>query len=372
MIRSKAERARLAARREPYWARIEKGRYVGYRKLAEGEGTWIARLCDDGNKQRYRALGHQPDYDAAVRAARLWFEQAWHCVDTRRLTVTEACQHYVEHLQAHKGSRSAKDAEGRFRRLVYESGFGNLELDKLRSKDTARWLHAQIAADDDEEDRRRARDSANRNLTSLKAALNLALKSRMVATDAGWKSVIPYRGVGKRRERFLSLEERRRLLDACPDDLRLLVKALLLTGARPGEIATATVGDFDRALGTLALEGKTGRRIVSLSTEAIRFFREASLGKIGQAPLLSRADGLPWTKEGWKKPFRGAVSKAGLSTDVVVYTVRHTAISEMIAAGMDSFVVARLAGTSTAMIDKHYGHLRHDRTRARLDAVTLV
>jgi hypothetical protein len=27
---------------------------------------------------------------------------------------------------------------------------------------------------------------------------------------------------------------------------------------------------------------------------------------------------------------------------------------------------------STAMIDKHYGHLRHDQTRARLDAVSMV
>ena len=55
-----------------------------------------------------------------------------------------------------------------------------------------------------------------------------------------------------------------------------------------------------------------------------------------------------------------------------MYTLRHVAISEMIAAGMDSFLVAKLAGTSTAMIDKHYGHLRHDQTRARLDAVAMV
>ena len=31
----------------------------------------------------------------------------------------------------------------------------------------------------------------------------------------------------------------------------------------------------------------------------------------------------------------------------------------MIAGGVDSFLVAKLAATSTAMIDKHYGHLRH-------------
>lgn len=44
----------------------------------------------------------------------------------------------------------------------------------------------------------------------------------------------------------------------------------------------------------------------------------------------------------------------------------------MISGGMDSFVVARLAGSFSAMIDKHYGHLKHDTTRARLDAVQML
>jgi|GEM_PF-6439986 len=31
-----------------------------------------------------------------------------------------------------------------------------------------------------------------------------------------------------------------------------------------------------------------------------------------------------------------------------------------------------MAVTSTEMIDQHYGHLRHDRMRAKLDAIDLV
>ncbi|MDK2576081.1 hypothetical protein QO025_24450, partial [Burkholderia pseudomallei] len=61
-----------------------------------------------------------------------------------------------------------------------------------------------------------------------------------------------------------------------------------------------------------------------------------------------------------------------LTTTVVMYSLRHTAISEMIASGIDSFEVARMAGTSTEMIDKHYGHLQHDRMRAKLDAIAIV
>ncbi|MEA3117230.1 MAG: hypothetical protein QOI13_500 [Paraburkholderia sp.] len=79
-----------------------------------------------------------------------------------------------------------------------------------------------------------------------------------------------------------------------------------------------------------------------------------------------------WNKDSWKKPFKAAAAAANLPSSVVMYSLRHTAISEMIANGIDSFEVARMAGTSTEMIDKHYGHLRHDKMRARLDAIAML
>lgn len=63
------------------------------------------------------------------------------------------------------------------------------------------WLANQISTieenAEDEDDLRRAKDSANRNLASLKAALNLALHDRLVATDAGWKTVSKFKDVGR-------------------------------------------------------------------------------------------------------------------------------------------------------------------------------
>jgi hypothetical protein len=45
-----------------------------------------------------------------------------------------------------------------------------------------------------------------------------------------------------------------------------------------------------------------------------------------------------------------------------MYCLRHTAISEMIADGVDSFVVAKLTGTSTAMTNTMviYAMTRHE------------
>lgn len=376
-INSKSAREKLKPRREPYWSRIQAGLYVGYRKPEEGDGTWIARRrADDGSKQQYHALGTFADYDQAVKATMLWANAIDAGVSAKGMNVKQACEHYVKHLTLHKGKSSASDAEGRFRRLVDSAPIGRIDLAKLRTSDVTSWLSKQVALDEDdaedEEDLRRAKDSANRNLASLKAALNLAMKDRLVATDAGWKTVAKFRDVGRRRNAFLPLHQRIALVGACPDDLRQLVKAMLLTAARPGELANANAQHFDREQGTLALEGKTGYRVVTLSTAALAFFDECAKNKIGNAPLLATDFSQRWNKDLWKKPFREAAKVAKLPTTAVLYSLRHTAISEMIADGMDSFIVAKLAGTSTAMIDEHYGHLRHDKTRARLDAVNLL
>lgn len=374
-ILSKKNRKDLAPRREPYWSRIAAGCHLGYRKLSEGDGTWIARWRDDEGKQHYRALGHFDDYDEAQKDASAWFRQNTQGARPEVTTVEAVCKAYVGNRRTEKGESSAKDAEGRFRRFVYGKVFGRIPIDRLQTKDVRKWRDDRVPSSSEEHDDdaiRRAKDSANRDLATLKAALNFALHERWVATDSGWKTVKAFEDVGERRNHFLSEDERKALLDKCADDLRQFVTALLLTGARPGEIAALNAADFDKKLGTLALNGKTGRRTVSLSSAATAFFKEQSKSKIGSAPMLTRADGARWDKDSWKKPFKDAAKAAGLPADVVLYSLRHTAISEMIAAGIDTFIVAKLAGTSTDMIDKHYGHLHHDKTRARLDSVKMI
>jgi integrase len=373
-IVSKTDRLKLKPRREPYWARLNTGCYLGYRKLKNGEGTWVARWRDEEGKQRYRALNYYESYDAAAKEADKWFNNNKSGIVPDKLRVSEICEQYVEHLRIHKSLNSAKDADGRFNRLVYNREFGNIELDKLRSIDVTKWLNLQIADIDPEdvEELRKAKVGGNRNLTSLKAALNFAYRNRLVGSDAGWKPVLRFSNVNRRREYFLTLAERRRLLNACPEDLRRFVTALLLTGARPGEISEVKLADFDKSQGTLVLQGKTGRRIVSLSTSAVKFFIECCKGKIGNTLIFTRSDGMQWKKDFWKKLFKKAVQQAGLPDDIVLYSLRHCAISEMISGGVDSFLVAKLTGTSTAMIDQHYGHLRHDKTREKLDAAQLL
>ena len=73
-----------------------------------------------------------------------------------------------------------------------------------------------------------------------------------------------------------------------------------------------------------------------------------------------------WRRDDWKP----ALEAAGIPYRKP-YALRHTFISECIAAGIATFEIARMAGTSVLQIEKTYGHLLPDaieRGRGALDA----
>jgi integrase len=73
-----------------------------------------------------------------------------------------------------------------------------------------------------------------------------------------------------------------------------------------------------------------------------------------------------WRRDDWTP----AVRAAGLEHRTP-YAMRHTFAAFAIAAGIHSFELARMMGTSVLQIDKTYGHLLHDaaaRATAAFDA----
>lgn len=374
-IEKAGDRSKLEPRREPYWDRIEAGCYLGYRKLEDGAGTWIARWRNEEGGQKYHAIGSTPSvgYDAAVKAARQWFAQ---CKggSTEVITVEEACRRYVIDRRTEKGEGTAKDAEGRFNRLVYGTKFGKIKLPSLRTAHIADWRNAQVAQDDDAEDdpdaKRRAKDSANRNLATLKAALNLAYRMGLASSTEQWDRVQSYQEVAKRRDVSLSMLDRKKLITAASPDLKVFLNAMLLTACRPGELAGCMVGDLDPA-GLLTVAGKTGRRTIPISPKALALLKSSAGDRDLDEPLLTRS-GVAWTRFEWRDAFQEARRAAGLPEKVVMYSLRHVAISEMLVAGIDPMTVSKIAGTSIAMISSNYGHLIKERVVEQLARVKAI
>jgi hypothetical protein len=372
----------LEPRREPYWAtQLRAGRFVGFRKIDAQRGSWIARARDeDTGKQRYQALGELTDafdYDAAVKAARVWFDSLdAGVVHKGEFTVANACREYVEDRRREKGDKTAADAEWRFKHSVYETPFGQTDLTKLRTPAVKQWRASLLMT----------KAGANRMMTSLRAALNLAIEHNRAAASAAqaWRAVKQYPKADGRREIFLDLAQRRALLAAADASVRELIEAALLTGARPGELVSAPRSAYDDArTKALKLTGKTGPRDVPLTGAALTLFERLAKSKLPNALLLTRLDGQPWTRMEWSRQIRAAAEAAVVKDDkgneatlpagVCLYSCRHTYISQAILDGLTTLEVARLTGTSLLMIQRNYGHLVHqDAMRERLSKVQML
>ena len=386
-------RKRLAPRREPYWGPpLTKGGFLGVRKLDDGTCTWIARWRDDEGKQRYRSIGQITDaldHAKAKREAEEWFDSADHGMpEVPTDTVKDACKAYVDDLEADDRAGAAHDAETRFKKYVYGHPIGRTPLQKLRTNKVKDWRNSIGGS----------KANQNRNWTSLRAALNLAVARGRVSPTVAlqWKAIKQHKDADGRRAVCLNLKERRALLVECSGDrlreqlaaapgkhrhvlveqcdgaFRDLVEAAALTGARPGELASATRSQFDKRSGTLMLRGKIGRRTIPVSPAAKTLFTRVSKGKLPTAPLLAKADGTRWFKEEWHPLVRAAAAAAKLPAGTVLYTLRHSWITEALRGGMATLDVSRLAGTSLKMIEKHYGHLVVDSARERLAKVTML
>src|SRR5690606_31940078 len=75
------------------------------------------------------------------------------------------------------------------------------------------------------DEKRARRATANRILSVLKAILNRAFREGMIADNSEWRKVLPFEKADEARIRFLSDAEGVRLVNACPADLRALVRA---------------------------------------------------------------------------------------------------------------------------------------------------
>ena len=382
-------RTRLKPRAEPYWTRVNAGCQIGFRKMTStSSGTWIAKFRDaDEHRREKRSLGdfgHLPPsqrYDAAKAAADEWFKHLRKGGKGGTVTVRAACETYVDHLRGLGRGKTAADVKRRFAQYVNDTSLGQIDLQRLKPRDVESWrnsLAATLATPQDKSkapSQPRSASTLNRDMTPVRAALNLALEDGHVTTDASWKTKLrPLKHADRRRDVYLDLNQRRALIAKAPADLAVFLGALSLVPLRPGAMAALVAGNFDKRLSTLTVGiDKHGQdRKITLPPATAGFFAEQCKDKLPTAPLLARADGSAWNKDAWKYPFKDAVIAAELPITATAYALRHSTITDLIALHrLDTLTVAQLSGTSLLMIEKYYGHLLREHAAKALASLTL-
>lgn len=369
-------RSRLKPRREPYWAKLSGGRHLGFRRMTATGGTWVARYWDPSQYKKYnKALGAlagtppHAQYDVARRLAEEWFADLDNggttTAPTTVLTVSGACAAYVAEKRASGDESGARDAEGRFNRLITNSTLGQIELRKLTQADMRAFRETLINTPVclQGKQRRRAPDTINRDMTALRAALNKAVEDGETTSNSAWRRALKaLPNAGRRRTLYLDKAERATLLQHADQASGVvhLILAMMSLPLRPGALAALCVRDYNPALRTLHIPSDKagGNRSIVLPQKIASKFAELTEGRPDGAPLLIQADGKKWDKEAWGGLVKAAVLSAGLPNAATLYTLRHSVITDLVVSGLDLFTVAKIAGTSVAMIEKFYGHLR--------------
>jgi len=372
-LESRAARSKLKPRGKPYYKSIGEGLHIGYRK-GERDGKWVARRYVGNQQYIVETIARADDIDDANGDTVLTFWQAQERARGLRgysgpYRVRDAVAAYLHYLD---GKGSAYGSGIRCERHILPA-LGDELADQLTAERIRAW-HRDLAralplipkkrngittrAVDfgDPEAARRRKVSANRVLTILKAALNMAFREGKVASDAQWRRVKPFANVEVARNAYLTIGECTRLLNACDPEFRPLVRGGLETGARYGELIRLRCGDFNPDAGTLHIEQtKTGRgRHVVLTEDGQEFFAQLCAGRVNKAPMFGRE----WAPSQQVRRMKAACKRANIDPPVGFHQLRHTWASHAVMGGMPLAVVAKNLGhVDTRMVELHYGHL---------------
>lgn len=372
---------------KPYYRLIETGVHLGYRKGKAG-GKWLMRSYAGKGRYQLESLGLADDRMDADGVAVLSFAQAQarvreRFVERNRLaddthcspyTVKQCVDDYLAWMSVHR--KSATDARYKATaHIIPELGGTDCARltpatvrnwherlaehgRRLRTKAGQRQRHKTVLKGDADTLRQR-RASANRVLTLLKAALNYAWRENRVASDTAWRRVRPFPAVESARTVFLSIEQANKLIDAASPAFQNLIRGALYTGARYGELAAMTVGDFHLQSGTVHVRtSKSGKgRHIVLNAQGVALFRALTEERHAGDRIFERADEEPWAASQQLRPMKAACEKAKIEL-VGFHCLRHTYASHSVMNGAPLFVVAKNLGhADTRMVEKHYAHL---------------
>jgi integrase len=393
-IETKQQRKGLQRRRRPYWVRLESGLHLGYRRQA-GAGTWIMRTYlgtvrwiyrgkESERHYQSRVIGESDDFSDANGITILTYDQAQdkaRALNKQRVfhqagivdgpyTVRRAMDDYVAYLtdagRSHKGAKATSEAH-----IVPE--LGDIEVGDLTSERLRKWLahlaatpirrrtkkgEAQVFAKKPTTDKevRARKSSANRTFNVLKAALNFAFDEKKVASNWAWgRRVKRFKDVESKRDRYLEIDEAKRLINASDPAFRDLVQAALQTGARLGELTRLCVSDFKKDGGTVHVQrSKSGKeRYVVLTDEGVTVFTGLCRGHKGVDTLFAG-----WNKTAVGRTMKTTLKRAKITPPITFHGLRHTYASHSVMNGVPLIVVGQNLGhADTRMVEKHYGHL---------------
>ena len=295
------------------------------------------------------------DTESAIREGR-----HFKTTEAKRRTLAELLDRYTRDVLPGK-----KDG----RNQVHQYAWWRSELGVLALADiTPAVLVAardKLKATDTRQGKARSNASVNRYMAALSHAFSVASR------EWEWLDSNPLSKVAKFKEprgrvRFLSDDERARLLEACKQssnaDLYPAVVLALSTGARQAEIMGLAWKRVDLSRGVAVLDDtKNGeRRALPLAGLALSLLTDRAKVRRIDTDLLFPGRN-PARPVELRKPWMAALAAAGIE-DFRWHDLRHSAASYLAMNGATLAEIAEVLGHKTLQMVKRYAHLSDSHT----------
>lgn len=293
------------------------------------------------------------------------------------LTVAELCDVYLAEGCATKKASTLATDRGRIDRHI-KPLLGSRKVTGVTRADVRRFLQdvatGKTAVDVITGKRGRAivkggKGAATRTVGLLGGIFGYAVERGIVAENV-------VRGVkrfpDRKHERFLSEKELADLgralrtleADGKNADALDIIKLLIFTGARKGEIERLRWEEVDFETGILRLaDSKSGQKAILLNPPALEVLSKRE--RAGESPFVFPATKGAGYFEGVPKVWRKVRDLAGL--DVRLHDLRHSFASVAVSGGASLPIIGALLGHANAATTHRYAHLSNDPLKAAND-----
>lgn len=287
---------------------------------------------------------------------------------SERMLLKQALNRYLAEVTPTKRATTAAREKGVCAKL--DAALGKYSLAALTPDIVAEYRDRRLAAG-------MSASSVRIELALLSHLFTVAIKEWRIGLHynpvANVRKPAPHKG----RNRRLSADEERKLLEACDKHsnpmLGWIVRLALHTGMRSGEITSLRRNQVDLDKRTVTLtETKNGStRTVPLSHAAVAVLRSALdnpvrpidtdlvfFGEPGRDELRRPYD----FRKAWHLIVRGLEI-----ADLRFHDLRHEAVSRLVEAGLGDQEVAAISGHKSMQMLRRYTHLRAEDLVWRLD-----
>lgn len=169
------------------------------------------------------------------------------------------------------------------------------------------------------------------------------------------------------KERILTKEEEKRLLEVSSDHLQSIITVALNTGMRIGEILNLQWNQVDLQAKNVKVEKtKSGKiRLISINTPLLQELQKLKeKNHSSEYVFVNPKTGKPFNSV--KTAFKAACRRSNI-TNLRFHDLRHTFASRLIGKGVDLITVKELLGHSSVKITERYTHSNHEQKKKAVE-----